>query len=106
MDIRNTIQWGAGMLSAAVLVYMSYMSMQQDFKLSTPVILGMLGLIILLIYGKEPLIRFVEAWKHVPASNRYGPSNGDTRREADERSDTTGDSSPTTDTTERDGYDR
>lgn len=93
MAIRNTIQWLAGMGAATTLIYMSYLSLQADFALRPHVIVGMLGLIVLLLYGKDPLIRLIEAWKGGSASPPVRTP------------DRTGDDTPTTDTSERGGSD-
>ena len=73
MNTRELIQWTAGMAAASLLVYMSYLSMQEGFDLSLPVITGMLGLIILLLYGKDPLIRFLSVWR----GTHYRPRHDD-----------------------------
>lgn len=42
-------------------MYMSYLSLQEQFTLSTPAIVGMLALTTLLVYGTERMIDVIEA---------------------------------------------
>lgn len=60
---QETIQWIAGIMAATVLVYMSILSLQQDYILSWPALVGMLALIILLLYGAQTLESIIKAWR-------------------------------------------
>lgn len=62
MDYQGTVEWSVGIAASGLLVYMSYLSLQEGFTLHTPVIIGMLSLIVLLLYGKRPLLRLVGVW--------------------------------------------
>ena len=61
--VKDVIQWSAGISAAAVLVYMSILSLQVEYVLKWPVIVAMLSLIILLLYGASALEGIVDSWK-------------------------------------------
>ena len=60
---QRYIRWVACLVASLVLIYMSYISMRMNFTLETPVILGMIALIVLLMFGVESLERLIETWK-------------------------------------------
>ena len=61
--IQTQIRWMAGLTASGVLVYLSVLSVQRNYTLETPVIVGMLSLIIILMYGADALTSLVESWK-------------------------------------------
>lgn len=61
--VQRWMRWFAGLGVAAVLVYMSYLSLQEGFSLSVPVIGGMLATIVLLMYGTTELAALIDAWR-------------------------------------------
>lgn len=62
-QIQRYGRWVAGLVASGVLVYMSYMSMKMNLALETPVILGMLALIVLLMFGVESLEKLIKTWR-------------------------------------------
>lgn len=61
--IQLQIRWTAGLGASCVLVYLSVLSVRENYTLETPVIIGMLSLIIILMYGADALTSLVESWK-------------------------------------------
>lgn len=50
-EIQTTVQWVLGLVAVGVYINMSYATLSPDVTLSTPVIVGMLLLIALLLFG-------------------------------------------------------
>ena len=61
--IQYYIRWTSGLLASGVLVYLSFLSVRQNYTLETPVILGLLALITILLYGADALEGIIEAWR-------------------------------------------
>lgn len=62
-QLQDSVRLVAGLLAAAVLVYMSYLSLQDDFTLKVPVIIAMLSVIVLLMYGTKGLVNIIDAYR-------------------------------------------
>lgn len=61
--LRSLLHLITGIVAAFVLMYMGLLSLQEGVSLRTEVIVGMLGLIVLLLYGVDPLIALIDAWR-------------------------------------------
>lgn len=68
---RAIVRWVVGMVASGAMIYMSFRSMSAGFSLSPYVIAGMLALIVLLVYGVEPLEDLIDSWR-----GRGGDRNG------------------------------
>lgn len=75
-NVYRRIRWGAGLAAAAVLVWMSYLSMQDGYSLQFPVIAGMLAVIVLLMYGVDELENVIESWRGTGRQDRDTNDNG------------------------------
>lgn len=75
---QATIRWTAGLATAMMLVYMSYLSMTEGYILQWPVLVGMIAVIILLMYGTTEMNRFLNAYDEV--TNRH-PHSRDNEEE-------------------------
>lgn len=61
--IHTLLRWVAGTVASGVLMHMMLLSIEQDVRLHTEYILGMLALIVILLYGPEALANIIESWR-------------------------------------------
>lgn len=60
--IQKQIRWSAGLAASGMLVYMSFLSMSENYTLTLPVITGMLAVIVLLMYGTSELTSIIDSY--------------------------------------------
>lgn len=60
---QDAVRWLLGLVASGLLMYMSYLSLQEDFTLQTPVIAGMLALVVVLMFGAKTLEGLIDSWK-------------------------------------------
>lgn len=62
-EVEYHIRWVAGLLSSGVLVYLSILSIQEGYSLESPVIIGLLTLVVVLMYGADALEDILDSWR-------------------------------------------
>jgi len=62
-SIQYQVRWVGGLVASGVLVYLSVLSVREDFTLEPQVIVGLLALIIILMYGAESLEAIIKSWR-------------------------------------------
>lgn len=63
-DPRSTVQYIVGWLAALVFLGLAYLSMASEYELTTPVIIGSILIIAMLLGKLEELSRVLERWNN------------------------------------------
>lgn len=63
---KDTVQFVAGLLASGFVLWALVRTAEEGFSLSTPVILAMLAVVILLLYGATELRELIETWRGNP----------------------------------------